>query len=667
MKKFMAMLLVVLCTLSLSPICTFAESKTVTPLIILQGYSGPRLDDAETGEQVWGLDFEKVKDRIVQALPEIAGTAGELFTGNTTQLVDILGGVLIETLEPVACNPDGTSKHNVVPHITSAAQARVSTLRENGEDSLIAETHLVEIMEEKIGADNIFIFHFDWRKGQVAYAAAIDSFVQEVKALTGSTQVDIFGLSHGGQCGASYLYYYGWKGDARKVILDSPAIGGTTMVGDPLLGNPLNLDFAKILEFVELAMGTEDEFEWLIQFIGFENLNAVLSDLCERYIIDIIQNIPSIWDFCPLRVYEAAKEKRLDPIQNAKIIADSDAFHYGALQHMSEGLKRAQQAGTQIAIVAKYGHENVTGSNKNSDYIIDTETASGAYCAPFDSHFAENYTPKHTTCAKETHLHISPERTVDASAAYLPDNTWFVNGQFHGMYVFDPYTVSFVKTFYFTDTLTDVFSNPEFPQFELAQNPADSLHVRFDRTATGYHSAADSRLLLRNLSAENDIAIYRVEVTGADISLLPNGLTRLSAGETGALQLPAHALDACTKPFSIKVTYTLFNNQMLLKSKTFHFTPLTAADAQRYAYLTDGIPVQATVKDLAAAPRDTATSTEPQTDPQETTAPTTAQAGIPKTGTGRRQDAPLWICSLLVMGGAIALALQKRRAAAKAL
>lgn len=104
MKKFLSVLLCCILLLSIVPFAAFAQNEEIVPFILLQGYSGPRLDDAETGEQVWGLDFEKVKARIVAALPDIAGTAGETFTGNTTQLVDILGGILTETLEPIACN-----------------------------------------------------------------------------------------------------------------------------------------------------------------------------------------------------------------------------------------------------------------------------------------------------------------------------------------------------------------------------------------------------------------------------------------------------------------------------------------------------------------------------------------------------------------------------------
>ena len=38
-------------------------------------------------------------------------------------------------------------------------------------------------------------------------------------------RVDIYGLSFGGQCGASYLYYYGEKAKVHKACLNVPAIG----------------------------------------------------------------------------------------------------------------------------------------------------------------------------------------------------------------------------------------------------------------------------------------------------------------------------------------------------------------------------------------------------------------------------------------------------------
>lgn len=667
MKKTLSVFLAVLLLFSLIPLSAAAAQTDKTPLIILQGYSGPRLDNADTGEQVWGLDFSKVKDRIVAALPDIAGTAGSVFQGDTTQLVDILGGILQETLDPIRCNPDGTSYYNLVPHITSAAQARVSTLRANGEENLVAEKQLVEMMEQERGADNIFIFNHDWREGQIAYANAIDAFIQEVKELTGAKQVDIFGLSHGGQCGASYLYYYGSKGDARKVVLDSPAIGGTSMVGDPMLGVPLNVDYATILEFVELGNGTEEEFEWLIKYIGFDNLNAVLSDLCERYLVDLAKNIPSLWDFCPLSVYEEAKAKRLDPVLNAQIIENSDAFHYGAMANMREGLKRAQKAGTNIAILTKYGHENLTGTNKNSDYIIDTNLSSGAFCAPFDSRFTADYTAKGTNCSNKGHLHISPERNLDASTAYLPDNTWFINGQFHGMYVFDPYTKELVRTFLCTDKLRNVFSDAKFPQFNSAQNPVDSLYVRFDGTSPGYHSTADKKLLIQNLSSQYDVSVWYIQINGAKFELKPTITKRLAAGETGYITLPEHLLADCTNPFDMTVVYTLYNRQTQLKSKTFTFTPLSEQEAAQYSYLITAAPLSSEEIDLGRVTQ--TTTPEPSTNTPEADAPTTngtagtptsSDNGIPNTYSQKHSALPFLLIPI-ALAGAFAFYARKRK------
>lgn len=630
--RFLAILLT-LC-MALVPGLSAAAASVPTPLILLQGYSGPRLDDAATGEQVWGLDFDAVGQRVAEAIPEILGTAGSTFAGDTTALVDVLGPIVLEVLEPIACKADGTSKYNLVPHIETAEEARVSTLRANGEEALIAEKELVAMFEARIGSENVFIFNFDWRKGQMAYADAIDAFIGEVKALTGARQVDLFGLSHGGQCAATYLALYGEKGDVRKAMLDAPAIGGTSLVGDLLLGEPIHIDYATILQFVELGLGTESEFEGLLRYIGLEKLDAVVADLFERYALDFAKTIPSIWDFCPLEVYEEAKEKRLDPVENAQIIRDSDAFHYNVLANMREGLLRAQKAGTKIAIVSNYGFENVTGSNRNSDYIIDTSLSSGAVCAPFDGTFAAGYRQTGQNCTDKGHLHVSPEQNIDASYAYLPDNTWFVNRQFHGMYVFDPYTVSLLQTFFFTDSLETVFSDPDFPQFNATHNPVDSLYVRFDATAPGFHSEADQSLLLYNLSAQYDLTIWDIELVGAPFSAETDFAARIAPGDSGGVNLGAHDLADCDTPFTVRVTYTLLSPQMLLKTEDFVFTPLGAEKASAFSYLIEETP-QTPTTPLSPQPAETepeAAEPETETPPQEQTA-----ASIPGTG-GNKQS-----------------------------
>lgn len=207
-------------------------------------------------------------------------------------------------------------------------------------------------------------------------------------------------------------------------------------------------------------------------------------------------------------------------------------MHYNAMAHMSEGLKRAQDAGTKIAIIANTEHDIGTSTGVNSDYIIDVHSASGAYCAPFGEKFPADYKEQNTVCNDPTHWHISPERDIDASCAYLPENTWFVNGQFHGMCPWDRYTRNFYLTFFFTDRITDVYSDPEFPQFNLGQNPANGLYVKFDKSPSGFHTSKDTALTIESLSEQYDTEIISVKADGMDADLSAKNGTVLKVGES---------------------------------------------------------------------------------------------------------------------------------------
>ena len=59
---------------------------------------------------------------------------------------------------------------------------------------------------------------------------------------------------------------------------------------------------------------------------------------------------------------------------------------------------------------------------------------------------------------------ISPSMEIDATGCYLPENTWFVEGQYHGQYYYEEYTRKLVTKLLFTDDIKDVYSDPEFPQ-----------------------------------------------------------------------------------------------------------------------------------------------------------------------------------------------------------
>ncbi len=628
MKKAVSVILAVVIVITAMSFCVFGAEKKV-PVIILQGYSGPTLINKDTGEQVWGLDFNKVGERVKEEIPNLLQNAA-----NEDALVEIIGTVLLEQLEPIACNPDGTSKYNVECYPQGAENNRLSVLRANG-GKYIPEKEFVDILAEEIGEENVFIFVCDWRKGQIDYAEEIDKYIQEVKALTGSEKVDLFGLSHGGQCGASYLYYYGYKQDVRKAMLTSPAIGGTSIVGELFCGNSVDINYETIVKFVEQGTMTEENWEALVGIIGIERLNPLLNRVLQEYALDFAKYFPSLWDFVPLNYFEKAIEHTaLDPIDSAPLIAKTTAHHTSAMANMSEGLKRAEKAGTQIGIISCTGAESFAGNGNNSDYVIDVYTSSGATCASVGKTFESGYAPSGTSCKDSSHYHISPDFDIDASSCFLPESTWFVKGQYHGMYVFDAYTRGLLHEFYFGN-LKNIFSDPRYPQFETSQNTSDGLYIRFDNTSFGYHTENDTKLIIKNLSANSDAVIWSINVNGADLSVDYGKTQSIARGQIMTLDIKDGNFDSYSIPFTVTVKYSLKNNQLTYITQDVNFTPLGSESAAVYSYLTKPSKVTPDIYegDPTAVPEETASQTEPTSKtPEDDATAANAEVGkIPNT------------------------------------
>lgn len=658
MKKAISVILTVLIALSTLSFYVFGAKEKV-PVIILQGYSGPTLINADTGEQVWGLDFDKVGERVKEEIPNLLANVT-----NEDALVDIIGTVLLEQLEPIACNPDGTSKYNVECYPQGAENNRLSTLRANG-GNYIPEKELVETLADEIGEDNVFIFVCDWRKGQIDYADEIDKFIQEVKELTGSKQVDLFGLSHGGQCGASYLCYYGHKKDVRKAMFTSPAIGGTSIVGELFCGNSVDIDYTTIVKFVEQGTKTEENWEQLVNIIGIERLNPLLNRVLQEYALDFVKYFPSLWDFVPVDYFEEAMAHiGLDPVESASLIEKTTAHHNSAMANMSEGLKKAQSAGTQIGIIACTGAESFAGNGNNSDYIIDVYTSSGASCANIGETFEKDYAPLKTSCADSSHYHISPDFDIDASCAYLPDSTWFVKGQYHGMYAFDAYTMGLVYNFFYGN-LKNVFSDSRYPQFNASQNTADGLYIRFDNTSFGYHTQNDTKLIIKNLSANSDAIIWSIKVTGADFSVDYSRAQSIARGQVATLDLAEGNFDEYGLPFTITVKYSLKNNQLTYITQSVNFTPLSEEQANIFSYLTNPAEVLPDIYDEPTAPpEETVTDPDPTNPSEEDKTPSNAESGnIPNTSR-RNKTAMITAAGVMLLTAAVAgsaIALRKRK------
>lgn len=661
MKKILAVVLAVLIIISAVSMGVVAGAEEKVPVVILQGYSGPDLAYADAnGEPIvdengnvqlaWPLNFDNLGADIVKLLSDV--------TLNQKDLTIELAKKMKEYLSPIGMNPDGTSKNNLVPYPSGAAATRASTLIENGMEQYIPEKVVANMAIEEVGAENVFGFTFDWRRSQVDYAAALDKYIQEVKELTGSDKVDIYGLSHGGQYGTTYLYLYGDKGDVRRAMFGNPATLGTSLCGSLFTGEYLDAPLDEIIAFIEHGFEYEKDWEWIFQLLSDDAIVDIVNGaLTYPDLWNGIISIPSLWDFVPYNYFEEAiNYTGLNVVDNKKLYVDTVAYHTlisNGEDALAGKLNDLTADGVRIGYVVGNGYTSPNGKY-NSDILIDTYLSSGSDCALVNETFASDYVQANTVCDNPNHYHISPQFDIDASTGFLPDSTWYVRNQGHGMIMHDEYSKNLVHDFLWGD-IKNVYSSKEYPQFNMSQNNSEIIYARFDNTSSGYHSTSDTALVIKNMSVEADVVIWSISAVGADIDFeYSQGLT-IPKGKVVNINAVNNDFESAETPFEVRITYSLLNTQLTYTTNAFGFTPMTDEQMEKYSYLSqvaDVVPDEEVTESTTVPDEETSESTT-----ESTTEPTTVdnenktenvEGDIPKTN----RSISTVITALAVLAGA---------------
>ncbi len=541
MKKFFCIFLCTVLIFCTTAVSIQAEEESPAyewdghPLIFIQGYSGPKLirdRGLETEEQVWTFDPLDVAGKVAKYLPDIISSVIDYTNGDKEPFIECFRSFTAEWLDNISMNPDGKSKYNISSYPYYIEESNVEYINEekNGKYLPMTEGEFIEDLSRTIPENRIYIFNTDWRRSHIDNCQHLVQFIDEVLEYTGSDKVDIFGMSHGGQLLATYIYYHGTEGKVDNAVMNSPAICGTSLVMELLGDEPVAFDLNELLRFGGVMLHTELDLRWLGDMLPEDLLNSLLKTAFNEVLLPYAIYFGSIWDLMDTETYTKLRDVYLDPVENADIIAKADKMHYECMPNMSEGLKRAQNAGVSISILANHGSHIGSGKQVDSDFIIDTANSSGATPAPFGERFAEDYAQLGTVCADPAHNHVSPTRTIDASTCFLPENTWFNYEQYHTQTWWDVYTRGLLLELVLTDNLKDVYSDPRYPQFEIAQSPLDGVYATFNgNQSSGFYSPSSDTITLRNLS-DNTICIQSVTVNGKALEL--SGKIKLESDET---------------------------------------------------------------------------------------------------------------------------------------
>lgn len=588
-KIISAVLALALCLCIIAPVALAVDKEEVYPIIVVPGYSSSAMyKDGENGEQihVWNIQMDKIIDRIKANIVKLGLGVGDLAQGDAQLLADTVGKEFVAMFGDMAYDDAGNPTTPLHLYHSHAYDTNTKWLNENEDGKYCHEIEIMPYVTEYLGdkADEwTFNFNTDFRRNTIDCAADLDKYIDEVLEYTGASKVNILAVSHGGQTSATYLSLYGHKGKVNNAVLTVPAIGGALLAYD-IVTNNIVLDEQVLLQFVENGMMFEEDYEWLVSANELGFLDE-LANCLVPYIMEVLGSWGSIWDFIPTDKYEEVKATcASQALLDSEVMEKSDYFHYEILANMSSLLKGAEQAGTNVYIIAGTGWPGVIGSQENSDAIISVNASTGATCAPYGSRFSDGYLTLGTTCNDASHNHLSPGMDIDASTAYLSETTWFCEGLFHGMTLKDDYSATLMKTLVETNEHVDINTYSEYPQFHYSMNVCESVYAEFDSSKPGYITADDMALVITNLSKKNNMRILSVSIDGADIGFETSSylFKEIAPQESITVPIKGSLQKESLTVASVKVSYFMSGSVTPLNDKTFRFT-LMNGEAKEYS------------------------------------------------------------------------------------
>jgi len=524
-KRVFSLLIVIALVFSLA--CPAYAAGETDPIIMIAGYTATQLfanPGSDDRVLVWNPDFNEIGQELLKELPGLLG--GALLyaaTGWNKVIVDTFARAADRFLDKFAMNADGSRKHDVGPWPGTAADFTLAAIRaKSGTDPnaiyLSQLNSFCRRFEQQVGADKVFIFQYEWRDPTLMSMEKLRDFIKEVKALTGSGKVRLFGSSYGGQICGAYLHDYAEEGEVSKVVMEFPALGGSSMIPGLLTGEGFRLQTEALTRFIQSYMDTETKLEPILKWFKLRLLYPLATDLLQAGLLPVAKTWGSVWDLVPASEYDAAKAAVLAPGEHYAWEEYCDRLHHEIMPNIEKTLQDAQEKyGIAVRIVANTGSPHLLGPcDINSDGLLDVQYTTGARVLPLGQH---GIAQSNAVCKDAGHRHVSPGQDIDASAAWLPENTWFVQGQYHGASYFDPYALELESALMLDPALNTVFDDPAYPQFGLCRQPSESIALAFD----GEHIQID------NLSRERDVKLLSVSAPGLKFIQL-SGL-RLAPGE----------------------------------------------------------------------------------------------------------------------------------------
>lgn len=489
MKKLISCILAVVIAFSMFSICAFAETKTecdgncdTCPAIVVPGIGQ---------SNVWALDkngdyllddngnriscFPAVLDLNAILPKAIFPVLMSLFSQKDAGLSDALCGAVRSAFAVNMCDENGknTGNFEVEKYLYSVAECS------DYEKEQIYNNIPLQDYAEMAGEDHLYYFAYNSFGNNYDIVAELYDYIQMVKAETGHDKVNIVPISMGGSIANALLEYYPQvMNDLNKVVYIVPALNGSSIVGDLYTKNFAFFDTDFLYNgFLETLMDEEEArmIEVIARILPDEVLTSVLRNVADCLVEDVAANITMLWGLCPKEFYPEASKALLGSKPEIKRQTD---MYYQAQLNSHKNIQTLVDKGVEVFNIVDYDVPLYLIGNSwnddNADGVIHlSSTAMGVHSALAGKTLGEDYVQANTSvnCTDPTHNHISPDNVVDASTGLLPDHTFYFDAQGHEQTARNDAIISLATVLLATDDIKDVYSTPDYPQFNAKRDP----------------------------------------------------------------------------------------------------------------------------------------------------------------------------------------------------
>lgn len=525
LKKTVSLLLALVLAVTLIVPSLAAGKSNQNPVLVVTGFSEYPLVDTSTGESAFPPSTDAIVNTVTGVLPSLMTLLGSGKTqADYDAFCDAALPVVNALFEPIACNPDGSVKHTEVGLAYQYPESAAEYGKNSEAYAQAFDKALLRSVANVVGADKTYVYGLDWRLSPTEIADELNEWIQHIKSVHGCDKVSLAGISMGGVMVSAYLAKYG-TADISNITMISSAFTGLSYIGALFNGG--------------IAIDEQGLYNMLNQLVGSETLSKVVGSTgLVKQIIGLIDDLyaaeqdrlfteclipgfgynPGLWSFVPADDYEAAKAfmfARMDSTdtQKAALEAKIDAYHEIQV-NAKANLEAAKKAGVNVAIISNYNSPMPpisTASAQTGDQVIETvHTSAFATCADYGKQLPEGTKGKY----------VSPDRMIDASTCWFPNETWFIKNMQHVGFN-DTQNQCDLYTWLMTiQKQVTVQSNPDFPQFLLYNTETNVLSplslVRGDVNFDGIVNLVDARMVLRHVRTLSTLSALAKEAADMD-------------------------------------------------------------------------------------------------------------------------------------------------------